>query len=92
LFQNLPHPWFITEDAHVNLLGVLDYIDQFTEPGDYVIVEDTNPIIPAVVGIGVFDDFKYVAWGREKLETVEEFMKKHPTRYRVDKEYTDFFG
>jgi cephalosporin hydroxylase len=76
----------------VNVLGVLDYIDQFTEPGDYVIVEDTNPLAPSQTGAGLFEDVQYEAYGRGKLELLNEFVKKHTTRYRVDKEYTDFFG
>lgn len=38
---SLPHPWLIIGDAHVNLAGVLEYLDQFvpragsgiTQPG-----------------------------------------------------------
>ncbi|XP_031562431.1 uncharacterized protein LOC116298193 [Actinia tenebrosa] len=92
MLKSLPHPWFVSEDSHVNVVGVLDYIDQFTEPGDYMAIEDTNPLIPTASGASLFDDVKYEEWGREKLEHVEAFMKKHPTRYLIDKEYTDFFG
>ena len=33
------------EDAHVNLVGVLEYLDKFIEPGDYICVEDSNPFL-----------------------------------------------
>jgi cephalosporin hydroxylase len=37
----LTHPWLVIEDAHVNLVGVLEYLDQHMTEGDYLIVEDT---------------------------------------------------
>ncbi|CAH3030042.1 unnamed protein product [Porites evermanni] len=30
--ENLHHPWLVIEDAHENLVGVLEYLDKFTEP------------------------------------------------------------
>jgi cephalosporin hydroxylase len=39
--QQLPHPWLLIEDAHVNLLNVLEYFDPHIIKGDYVVVEDT---------------------------------------------------
>lgn len=39
--QDLPHPWLLIEDAHVNLVRVLEYFDRHIVRGDYVIVEDT---------------------------------------------------
>jgi len=37
----LPHPWLVIEDAHVNLAGVLAHLDRYMEDGDYMVVEDT---------------------------------------------------
>lgn len=37
----LPHPWFVIEDAHVDLVTVLTHLDRFIRGGDYMIVEDT---------------------------------------------------
>jgi cephalosporin hydroxylase len=37
----LPHPWLVIEDAHIDLVTVLAYLDQFIENGDYMVVEDT---------------------------------------------------
>ena len=28
----------------MNLVGVLEYLDKFIEPGDYICVEDSNPL------------------------------------------------
>lgn len=90
--QSLPHPWFVSEDAHVNVVGVLDYIDQFTEPGDYVVVEDTNQVTPCDLVDYFEKGFVSATFETAKLTMLKEFVKKHPDRYRVDKLYTDFFG
>ncbi|MBY6382360.1 hypothetical protein HG717_00205 [Rhodococcus erythropolis] len=42
LLASLPHPWLIIEDAHVNIGDVLEHLDRFTQPRDYVIVEDVE--------------------------------------------------
>lgn len=42
LLASLPHPWLIVEDAHVNIGGVLEHLDRFTQAHDYVIVEDVE--------------------------------------------------
>ncbi|KAK3748189.1 hypothetical protein QZH41_012993 [Actinostola sp. cb2023] len=84
--KTLRHPWLVLENAHINAFGVLDYLDQFTAPNDYILVEDTDPGIPSdtITGGG--------CWGRRKMNYLIKFMQKHSERYRVDKRYTDFFG
>ena len=42
MMQELPHPWLIIEDAHVNVKGVLENFDPCLVSGDYLIVEDSN--------------------------------------------------
>ncbi|KAK3716937.1 hypothetical protein QZH41_004110 [Actinostola sp. cb2023] len=84
--KSLPHPWLVLEDAHVNTFGVLDYLDPVTAPGDYILVEDTNPVAPSNTNEITS------GWGKQKLNSLTKFMKKHTERYRVDKRYTDFFG
>jgi len=37
----LPHPILVLEDAHVNVVGVLQWFDRHLHAGDYVIIEDT---------------------------------------------------
>ncbi|XP_015780877.1 PREDICTED: rhamnosyl O-methyltransferase-like isoform X1 [Acropora digitifera] len=90
--KTLVHPWFVVEDAHVNLKGVLEYFDPFTQPGDYICVEDTNPIVPAVVGQGLIKELGYVAFGPQKLNELKSFLIGRSQRYLVDQRYTDFFG
>ena len=36
-----PHPWLLIEDAHVNVVGVLDFFHPHLARDDYVIVEDS---------------------------------------------------
>ncbi|XP_031556460.1 uncharacterized protein LOC116293201 [Actinia tenebrosa] len=92
LLKGLPHPWIVSEDAHVNVEAILEYLHQFMEPGDYVIVEDTNPFTPSTDDDGGFDFINLKGWGRWKLEVVIDFIRKHPDQYRIDSGYNDFFG
>jgi cephalosporin hydroxylase len=41
LLDDLPRPWLVIEDAHVNLIEVLERLHDVLEPGDYLVVEDT---------------------------------------------------
>lgn len=92
MLQTLPHPWFITEDVHINIVEVLKYFDKFTEPGDYICVEDTNPLAPNQPGQGLIKELGYTLFGHSKLDKLKEFMKTHSERYLVDQLYTDLFG
>lgn len=88
-FQSLPHPWLITEDAHTNIPGVLGYFSKFTQPGDYLVAEDTHPAINKHHSYGS----GYEPVGPTKiLNPYKEFMKKHGSQYRVDTGYTDMYG
>ena len=39
--ENLPHPWLIVEDAHVNVNEIITYFEQHMQAGDYLIIEDS---------------------------------------------------
>ena len=39
--KNLPHPWLIVEDAHVNVNEIITYFEQHMQAGDYLIIEDS---------------------------------------------------
>ena len=41
-FARAPHPWLVVEDAHVNVEAVLHHFHQSLEPGDYLVIEDTD--------------------------------------------------
>lgn len=89
---SLRHPWFLIEDAHVNLTGVLKYFDSFTQPGDYICVEDTNPLGPLKAGQGLIKEIGYEFTGPAKLNQLREFLAGRSGRYLVDQRYTDMFG
>jgi len=42
LLRDLPRPWLVVEDAHVNVFGVLGYFHEHLRAGDYLIVEDSS--------------------------------------------------
>ena len=92
MLSQLPRPWLLVEDAHVNMDGVLSYFHQFLKEGDYFTVEDTNPYIPRDVGYmgTAFDSVPFL--GRAKLDTLKKFLSKHEEYYAVDGFLTDLFG
>ena len=76
----------------MHVLALLEYLDKFTEPGDYHLVEDTNPIKPSKIGQGLIKDLGYDPLGNEKFEQLKLFMKDRADRFHVDKYFNDFFG
>ena len=93
VLQPLPHPWLVIEDSHENITNVLTYLNQFMIAGDYAIIEDTNPYIPAVVDVHKVVDEQFRPWGTHKLDTLKAFLKgpvgKH---FKIDSFFTDFYG
>ena len=42
LAENLPHPWLILEDAHVEINKIMEYFEKYMHRGDYLIIEDSR--------------------------------------------------
>jgi cephalosporin hydroxylase len=42
LLKSAPHPWLVVEDAHHNVAAVLDHMQAYLAPGDYLVVEDSD--------------------------------------------------
>jgi cephalosporin hydroxylase len=42
LLGSEPHPWLVVEDAHQNVVAVLQEFHRFLLPGDYLVVEDSD--------------------------------------------------
>jgi cephalosporin hydroxylase len=42
LLRSAPHPWLVVEDAHHNVAAVLEHFHPHLEPGDYLVVEDSE--------------------------------------------------
>jgi cephalosporin hydroxylase len=40
LFERLPHPWLVVDDAHENLEKLIPFVGGFLQPGDYYVIED----------------------------------------------------
>jgi len=93
MLSSFKHPWLFIDDAHVNVVGVLEYFHHNgLQTGDYVIIEDTNQFCW---------DYWTTCWGdkdntdvmkAEKGENLTDFFVKHQYEYRVDTHYQDMFG
>ena len=94
LLKTLPHPWIIIDDAHVNVVEVLEHFAAHMTTGDYFIVEDTNPHLPTNIagreGDSIFP--KYVPMGTRLLDCVKTFLTRNKKEFAVDSYFTDFFG
>jgi cephalosporin hydroxylase len=42
LLQSEPHPWLVVEDAHHNVAAVIEHMHRYLQPGDYLVVEDSD--------------------------------------------------
>lgn len=80
-----PEPWFVILDSdhsRDNVFAELAAITPFLKTGDRVIVEDGNingnPVAPA--------------WGPGPLEAIRDYLREHPSAYRVDVENETRFG
>lgn len=53
MLAQLPHPWLVIDDAHVNVLDLTLHMDQFVEVGDYYVLEDVglSPTVQFVEGL-----------------------------------------
>jgi cephalosporin hydroxylase len=90
--KGLPHPWVVIEDSHENVSGILEHFLRFMEVGDYFVVEDTHPYIPAQLGYGRISKEEYSPCGSKLLKIVKEFLTMHKKDCAVDSYFTDFFG
>lgn len=90
--SSLPHPWVVIEDAHVNMIGVLKYLHQYLEKHDYIVVEDTSPILAKEVGMGGISNSEYELMGPKQLNALKEFLCEYEEYYSVDSFFPDLFG
>ena len=92
--KGLPRPLIVIEDTHINTLGILEYFVKFMEKGDYFMVEDTSPILPARLGPvqSPKSEREYSPISKYKLDCVKKFLTKYEKEFAVDSFFTDFFG
>ena len=93
LLQSLPHPWLVIEDNPADLFVGFKYLNDFMSPGDYAVVENSDPRLPLRLGLHVlYDKEEMVPAGTGKLELLRKFLKEHGQDYQVDSFYTDLYG
>lgn len=91
LLSTLPHPWLIIEDAHVNLIGVLDYFHHHDlQSEDYLIIEDTNKDLWEAWSD--WDDREFIAKMGDKLNKLKTWLMNHQQEYMIDSYYQDMYG
>ncbi|MGB3236970.1 MAG: CmcI family methyltransferase [Geitlerinemataceae cyanobacterium] len=92
LLSALPHPWLIVEDAHINLVGVLEHFHQNgLQSGDYLIVEDTNKV-HWTLWEDSWDDREEMEQGARKMDDLRNWLTKREDEYLVDTYYQDMYG
>ena len=88
ILVSCPKPWIIIEDCHVNCVALLNEVKKYTSPGDYFVIEDTNPQGPNEPWT---DESKpYIEYGRIKLNMAYEFGNANDLM--IDTKYCDRFG
>ncbi len=91
LLSTFPHPWLIIEDAHVNLVGVLDYFhNNGLQNGDYLIIEDTNKALWE--SWSDWDDQEFIERMKSKMGLLRSWLRSHQNEYLIDTYYQDMFG
>lgn len=92
MLSKLAHPWLVIEDAHVNVIGVLEHFhNNGLQTEDYLIVEDTNLFCWEYWNEN-FDSDDNGDLKDDKGSGLKEFLSKHEKEYLVDTYYQDLFG
>ena len=87
MLEPLPHPWLIVEDSH-NTVAIVEYLHQFMKVGDYMVVEDTSPVM--LYGDCSFTDSQ---WGEQKLHVLKKLLRSPVGQnFKVDSFLTDLYG
>jgi cephalosporin hydroxylase len=83
LFASINHPILVIEDSHENFVELLSCIDEFLEPGDYLIVEDAIDSLKYEKMKEFLVEHEYVVdtyycdfWGTNNSWNVNSFLKK----------------
>ena len=80
ILQSMPHPWIVIEDAHINLINVLEYFHKYMIPGDYFIIDDTAPTCPVHSGNWMESSRPQFEFSRntQSLRITYRFVKLRP--------------
>ncbi len=92
MLDQLPHPWLVIEDAHVNVLAVVEYFhNNGLISGDYLIVEDTSEFMWKYWSDN-WDDKEENAKGELKMSDLRNWLLNHEDEYLIDTYYQDMYG
>lgn len=96
LLATLPHPWIVIEDAHVNTIGVVEYLhNNALQIGDYLIIDDTNKLeVEAWGSLGEESEnrLETVEIAKQKIEEFKSWLMLHSDEYLIDTYYQDLYG
>lgn len=84
ILRDAKRPLLISEDGPHTLSGslaALRFFDQYLIPGDYIVIEDGN-----LANLG------YWGFGGGPTKAIEAFLAEEQGKYRVDRDYCDFYG
>ena len=80
------------EDAHVNLIGVLEYFHNHgLQSEDYLIVEDTNQFMWDY-WCDNWDNQEEIERGYQKMIDLRNWLMSHLNEYSIDTHYQDMYG
>lgn len=92
MLSELPHPWLLIDDAHVNVPGTMTYFHRHgLQSGDYVIIEDTNLLAFGYCD-DTWDDKDELLRAARKLDDLRGWLMNHEEEYLIDTYYQDFYG
>jgi len=93
MLTQLPHPWLVIEDCHVNTFGSLEHFGKYMVSGDYFAVEDTSYLSEYYYALRMeAGETKEWEWSDVKHKALLKFLKKYKGTFKVDSFYTDLFG
>lgn len=84
LFEAVTPPLLVIEDSHENVEELLEVVDEFLKPGDYLIVEDTlaewkHELLRSFLNGKAYQVDSYYCdfWGQNNSWIVNSILRKH---------------
>ena len=77
--KNLPHPWLIVEDAHVEMNKIMEYFTKHMHTGDYIIIEDSRSKMQSILKVPsdlLVDTYYCDYFGRNATCAVNTILRK----------------
>jgi len=84
ILTSCPGPILVVEDGphtYEGSLAALNFFDDYLSSGDYIVIED-----------GILRDLGYRAFKNGPNRAIRDFLRKNGHRYRINRDYCDFFG